>query len=153
MKFQVFWNVMPCWLVNNYQHLEGACCLCHLSPRSSVDMASHSRRHLQHCYENNEYGSTCHGIASHTPLLSAVIVSSSACPCSWFWYWGILNKCLNKCGVAMGWITKVGVLTGVNPALSNPYICRFAVTVDAMIPTGPSFKLILWAISPRPVQL
>jgi hypothetical protein len=23
MKIQVFWNVMPCWLVNNYQHFEG----------------------------------------------------------------------------------------------------------------------------------
>jgi hypothetical protein len=137
MKIQVFWNVMPCWLVNNYPHFEGACCccLCHQSP---VDMASHSRRHSQHGCENVECGSTRHVIASYKPLLSAVIVSSSACPCSWFWYWGILNHCLNECEVTTGSITKVGVLTWGNPALSNPCICSYSGCSDTYRAFFPS---------------
>jgi len=146
MKIQVFWNVMPRWLLSNYLHFEGACCLCHQSPRSSVDMVSHSRRLSQHCRENNEYGSICHVISSHKPLLLAVIVSSSACPCSWFWYWGIQNEC----EVTMVGLPKMGSWQVVNPTLSNPCICSYSGCSDTYqaffpIDTGGHF--------PGPVQL
>jgi hypothetical protein len=109
----------PSWLVNNYGRFRGVCSLYLKGPKSPVDVASHPRRLSisQHCCENIsalQGASFCRVVvASYKWSLPTVAVSYSACPCTWFWGWGVLSHYSHERELAVGCMTKLRVITVV----------------------------------------